>query len=437
MRRNIFSPTKQKSVKKKRSLRGVITLLIFVVGCLQIVSLLLFRFSKLDKMNQNSISDLSDQGGKNPDGSFNTVPIYLQSNTADSFHSSVHCVGDTHNPSTDWMYKSCKFRNLCFDVESKDFYLVKSPLEDAYQQNRVDHSFVSTQFRNNSLALGGINPRWKGTKFNEGIEKVKWFPKILDRPPKEVFFLPSNVVFVPFHSFAAHNVGHLLWDDFYPIVLLLQLFGLLDEHRLLLMRVDTLPLLYGTCEMRRNKMQRCAKNFERFLPLMGVDPQSFSTAKHVKFETSSTATSSNSKMICAKTAVAGLGMLTDHGLNDHGWSPAAEHVVQNAGKGTLFYLFRNYMMQNLGIFPVENPNRGKIQIVLSTHSSGDSKRDTSFEAQYNSLHQAFPSVSLSTVELSKLTLQDQVKLVSQTNIFLSTCGGGVMIATFLPRGCSP
>jgi hypothetical protein len=407
--------------KPRRSLRRIMSFLICMIVILQLVNLtMVFR----------SAPDTSNGGIKNtkPDGTFNNVPIYLQ-NSVD-FHSSAHCIGETHNPETSWMYRSCKFQNLCFDTSTKDFYLIKSPIEEDFQKRRVGQSFISTstlQQNRSDLALGGINPRWRGTDFNQGIHKVRWFPKILDKPPSQYYVLPDSVVLVPFHSFAAHNVGHLLWDDFYAIYLLLGSFGFLASEKLLL-RVDTLPLLYGTCEMRRKKAQRCAMNFEKFLPLMGVDPSTFSTAKHVQHAPNTPT------MVCAKKAVAGLGMLTDHGLKDHGWNPSSETTVHNVGKGALFYQFRNYMLHNLGLplVPQNNPFR----IILSAHSSGETDRDMDFQSQYNTLKRAFPTADVQLVELAKLTPTDQIALVSQTNIFVSTCGGGAMTATFLPRGAS-
>jgi hypothetical protein len=56
-----------------------------------------------------------------------------------------------------------------------------------------------------------------GADFNQGIDKVRWSPSVLTKAPKEYYTLQSDVVFLPFHSFAAHNVGHILWDDFLPI----------------------------------------------------------------------------------------------------------------------------------------------------------------------------------------------------------------------------
>jgi hypothetical protein len=412
---------------------------------------------------------------KPADGTFNGHPMYLQQ--GQPFHSTVHCVGETHHAETAWMYRSCEFTQLCLDTQTSEFYVIESPNEQQFQQRRVPQSFVSTELSPTNtttttlaLALGGINPRWNGKDFNQGIEKVRWFPKRLSEPPKEYYQLDSNVVLLPFHSFAAHNVGHMLWDDFLPIFTLLQVFGwIMDppppsqlqsqsqssqpnnnnvkKYHPLLLRVDTLPLLYGTCEMQRKKKKQCAANFNKFLPLLGVDTTTFSTLKEVQFApASSSSSTSDATMVCSKHAVAGLGMLTDHGLKDHGWQPSQEQGVQNTAKGPLLYQFRNYILNNLDlpvtrIVPLsENNNKdghSLLRIVLSAHSSGYGQRDTSFENQQRVLQQAFPTAAVQTVHLSLIGMREQIELVSQnTTVFVTTCGGGSMTATFLPKGAT-
>lgn len=382
------------------------------------------------------------------DGTFNELPIYLQ--THNPFHSNVHCVGETHNSDTAWRYRSCEFTNLCLDTATKKFFVVESQRELEFQRQRLPNVYVSTELSsstntNLSLALGGINPRWIGSDFNQGIEKVKWFPTLLKKPPASYYQLDDNVVLVPFHSFAAHNVGHMLWDDFLPIFTLLNIFGWIEpagkapstfQH--VLLRVDTLPLLYATCEMQKRKgkkLRQCAANFEKFLPLLGVDPATFSTLTKIQFHPNS-GTPPPTTIVCAKHAVAGLGMLTDHGLKDHGWlMPKETHSVQNTAKGALLYQFRNHMLKNLNL-PIVPPKELPPKIILSAHSSGDNQRDIHFENEERILTQAFPTISVQSVTLSSMSMREQVELVSQAQVFVSMCGGGAMTATFLPKGAT-
>jgi hypothetical protein len=513
--------------------------------------------SSLSSSSSSSLSSarptgINNAGGRKPDGYFNTYPIYLQennnnnddekSNTNHPFQSAVHCVGETHSDETAWVYRSCEYSYLCLDPTNHDFFVVKKSSStndhEDFQQQQQDHrradaggmmlsgAYISTDFvvsrkENNggttttqttvstpsttdqsvksptSVALGGINPRWNGTDFNQGMEKVRWSPRVVHTVPSQYYMLDDDVVLVPFHSFAGHNVGHLVWDDFLPIYTLLQIFGLLEKevyddvnseqekqyqprrkrvslYRHLLLRVDTLPVMYASCDIRRKKRIQCAENFEKFLPLMGIDPASFTTVKQVQLtvgddrmttigdgetirsgnntnkHNNSNSNSHNKILpphpICSRHAAAGIGMLTDHGMNDHGWEPQSTYNVHNVGRGPQLYQFRNYMLRNMGlpIKPIPSsisnqPSQPQqsFHIVLNAHSSNDPERDFGLEAQLDVLRKEFPSTKVSLVTLSDYTLQEQIELISQrTNIFISTCGGGSMTGFFLPRGAS-
>lgn len=409
--------------------------------------------------------------GRAPDAYFNTVPLYLQRSTG-RLRSGTHCVGNTPFEETSWMYRSCHYTYLCLDPTTHDFFVVdgdsaqpqpRQPNDarihsstDLYQRPKdggdgVSSSSITASVANFSapaVALGGINPRWNGTSFNQGVDKVRWAPQVVRQLPPSYYELDDNVVLVPFHSFAGHNVGHLLWDDFLPIFTLLQTFGLLEEYhehlQPLLLRVDTLPTLFASCDIRRNKRAGCQANFDKFLPLMSVDPETFSTVREIKLDGHGQSLLQREQAtgvpICAKHAAAGLGMLTDHGRSDHGWEPLPTDSVHNIGRGPQLYQFRNFMLRNMGLSVHPMPpltRRSQFHILLNAHSSRDRERDKGMEEQLKALEAAFPSVMVSVLNLKGESLPDQIGLVSQrTNIFVSTCGGGSMSAFFLPRGSS-
>lgn len=422
---------------RKRKLCLVLVILVVLLQGIMLTS------SRQTEDGISSPSAFQSLRGKSPAGTFNTYPIYLSS---EPFYSTIHCVGETHDPETAWMYRSCEFTNLCLDTKTMDFFVVESPLERGMQRHRIPGSYVSTELSspnsssNLTVALGGINPRWVGKDFNQGIEKVKWFPKTASKPPSQYFVLDPGVTLLPFHSFAAHNVGHMLWDDFLPIFTILSMFGKADIvsresiDKMLLLRIDTLPLLYGTCEMRRKKQIKCAENFQKFLPLLGVDPQTFTTLKEVNLEPKFP--NGGPTWICSRHAMAGMGMLTDHGVKDHGWlMPKETHSVQNTAKGALLYQFRNTMVSNLGL-PLSPSKSAPLKVVMSSHSSGDPARDVHFLNQETALKRVLPGLPVEHVELAKMAMREQVELVSQSRIFVSTCGGGSMTATFLPKGAT-
>lgn len=270
----------------RRKKRRVVLLYIIII-----FALLWTHIFLLSHLNNTIIDDGRYHHQKiqrsTPDAYFNTYPIYLREST-DYFHSTVHCVGETHESSSAWKHRSCDYTTMCLDFSSffnqtlkskevavPEFFIVASASEKEFRERFYHPSsssssstesakelyYSSTDVRD--VALGGINPRWKGSTriLRHGFEKVKWKPKVYSKFPYSHYFeLEKDVVMIPFHSFAADNVGHLLWDDLLPIYNLLKIFGyernkydddnINNEFRHLLIRVDTLPQLYATCDLR-------------------------------------------------------------------------------------------------------------------------------------------------------------------------------------------
>ena len=467
-----------------------------------------------------------------PDAYFNNVPVRLrdvvveqQQEGPPSFHSSVHCVGETHDPSTAWKHRSCNYVHLCLDLgQSKhesgqqqqqqqqqhpEFFLVTSKADKEYQ-NRFRHSMMgnlrysSTEIQKTSpssssidVALGGINPMWKAkpvkhVPYEIGIDNIQWAPKVYDQMPFEKYYeLDPNVVLIPYHSFAAANVGHLLWDDFLPIYNLLRIFGY-DQtsttttttntqtetgtqrwsssdgagFQHLFLRVNTGPKLFGSCDLRAWKREACLHNIQRFLPLFGVDPNTFSTLTDARLTTEPTVANNNNNdknneakavpknyPICAKRAVAGLGWLTDHGVRDHGWMVNHEEhsldvaLARNVGRGPELYAFRNFVLQNLGLAKEEDalleesssisPGTKRtsrsddvsFRILLSAHTSTYPDRSFGLESQHKALVDAFPKTKVTVLELSEMPIVEQISLIANHQPRLSAGGdtkGGLL-----------
>jgi hypothetical protein len=262
----------------------------------------------------------------------------------------------------------------------------------------------------------------------------------------------------------------LLWDDFYPIFSLLRLFGLVPgsdmskspskSSKKLMMVRQRLGLnrtLYASCDIRGNKRKKCAANFAKFLPLMGVDPASFSTSKDIRLQGQPAAQGETqplkSRYICARTAAAGLGMLTDHGLRDHGWiehnGTELEWVPHNLGRGAGFSQFRDFMIRNQQQQQQQQQELQQQQqqqavqaaiprVSFSILSSRDFDRRLNFTRQIDYLQDVLPDseVHIETLTLWESTMDEQIQIAARSNIFVTTCGGASMTATFLPTGAT-
>ena len=66
-----------------------------------------------------------------PDGTFNGFNVRYRDASSPSsvpLHSTVHCMGENFGERS-WLHRSCSFRNLCFDLEEREFVLFRSNSE--------------------------------------------------------------------------------------------------------------------------------------------------------------------------------------------------------------------------------------------------------------------------------------------------------------------
>jgi hypothetical protein len=446
------------------------------------------------KSSTSSSSSSSSAKNRVPDGTFNGYPIYYhqvavnesESSSSSSIYSQVHCVGETYPPipedfvpvnkrkrnrkaqmDADWTWtrRSCQFSFFCFDLETREFQIYQDPKEhdmldflqqrphmDVSQSFVTEHELAINQRLNSSYAvsIGGINLKW--TRAGHGVPRLKWFPRILHEPPKDFYALPENVVLLPFHSLAAFNPGHLVWDDFLPIFTILKMFQL-DRQELLLLRYvlpDAGMGLWASCDWGRRDKD-CVHMLRKFGPMMSANPDmKIVTQREVhvnitsKSKTSSATTSTTSalksNLVCARNGLAGLGALTDHGADKgHGWEPEDYRSVHNHGRAGLFWDFRLFLMENLGIVQKNPWNDHKpFKIIFSSQSSSQASRSITFDSELQYLRDQLDP-NLAVVEehiMSEYSLKEQAEMVSQTAIYVTGSGGGAVSATFLPRGAS-
>ena len=412
---------------------------------------------------------------RQPDGTFNDYNIYLRNSTIKR-SSSVQCVGENFMENA-WIHRSCQFQHFCFDTVARDYVIYQSKADQQLQEALDQHNAITritarrkaTWFRriqewwwwllkgdadensshqkqnvsNQQVAIGGINPKWTGTA--DGVPRLKWSPRVVQGDLQEDYYeLDDHVVLVPFHSFAAFNPGHLLWDDFLPIYTLLRIFALLDGYQPLLMRYvlkdddGRRQPLWATCEMNDEKRKECRHMFAKFLPLFGLENNRFTTTQDFRFALADGSATPKSRLVCAKQGAAGLGMLTDHGFKLHGWSKKDYESMHNHGRGSIFFDFRNFMVSNLGLDVAQKLQQGPTYIItFAAGTSQSSRRAFSFGAQMIALKEAFgDQVVVRKVYIPQESLEDQIRIASESAIYVSACGGGAVTATFLSRGAS-
>ena len=335
----------------------------------------------------------------------------------------AHCVGETW----EWdvaNYRSCLIHNLCFDTVSKEFVVVEAMNATVANRPGLKHDFLATT----------LQPVMMGQTIRFGTAEP-WSPKhVLENATSSSYYaLPSNVLWLPFFADVpnANNPGHLLWDFVFPLYTLMEMYG--DRnHKVLLTNLDT------DCIATKTK-HACYKLTRKFLPLLGVDPESFFHAQGAEllptsFDDDPSSVGRPSNYVCSTNAAIGIGMLTDHGLKKHGQLINDYQNVRNSGRGVAFWRFRNHMIANLQLHKRRKPQRTPFVITFSINSSQNPSRSRDFVAQIQALQQfSSDRVKVQAVELGSMSLVDQMSVILESSVFVSVSGGAASTAMFLRR----
>lgn len=122
-------------------------------------------------------------------------------------------------------------------------------------------------------------------------------------------------------------------------------------------------------------------------------------------------------------------------------------MTYNVGRGGQLWRFRNYMIRNIGV-PDPEAEVGPEEPLLVLFSANSSekkhramsfvleKRDLQNQLQKYSNKLGLPTVAMESYQFSRYTVKEQIEMVSKAAVFVTTCGGGAVTATFLPRGAS-
>lgn len=375
---------------------------------------------------QNEIGYLSDRDTldrREPTHSSKSIPANgtfsgLDVRYVDRARSStVHCVGDNFEANRAFYFRSCEIQHLCMDTgyPTKHFEIYASQLQLKLNESIVewkqdqDHAVVSSV-----MDTGVMEGR--PVRFADDA----WFPSVT-QVSGNYYELPSDVVWIPFtaeYSYAK-NPGHLMWDYFLPFYTLLSMYGM-EDKRLLLTSIDPLCMFLSDCK----------KIVTKFLPLMGASAQEL-VQQHLVMEGEQ-----RSSRVCARHGATGIGMLTDHGFTRHGQNLGDYKRMHNAGRGSMLYAFRGFLLRNMKI-KKEARRHARRRISFSINSSTNPFRRKDFSKQITAVNDAFPNstkVEVKAYEMAGLTLEEQIECIMDTSVFVSVIGGSTSIASFLPRG---
>lgn len=434
------------SLYKRKFIRW---LFLFVVTLFVSTEILLLRRfgSSLDSINTsqeeispntlNQFEPLHIRMGDVSAGSINGLPLNLQnvgSKTHTKPKSLLQCVGEDYQKD-DWWQRSCSFRFMCFDLDTRNFTIYSRPEDTQLKTFAIQRPFMDLSQTliqtGTTISLGGINRKW-----GKEISRLEWFPTIIDTPPTIFYSLPENVIMIPHHSMAAlpFDPLDLILDNFLPIFNLMHLFQLDNKDEPMLLRYTlTGSGLFESCDDPALK-GKCDLVLGKYWPMMTRLSSFITSQQETKFHFKS---KRQSNLVCAKQGLAGIGALTDHGTyKTDGRKSDYGKILHNHGRGDLFWKFREFCLENLALTKdrdftgnVEPPY--KVVIAEPQSKEWTLEKQTAFLQQNMNSHIA----TVQTYEFEQMTLIDQVKLVTQADVYISVgFGEGAVASLFLPPG---
>jgi len=422
----------------------------------------------------NNGSFLAEVVDTPPNSNAPSIPVDGHLNGLDLFHvdrppaSHVHCVGDNFDAKNSYVYRSCEYKNLCYDLDRKDLVVYADP--PAVREDEDVELKSSTQLLSKEAAvLAGSQPK---TWFKTYDERLTYYhkrdgkrdttknlrraylgryrPRInADREsrPSSYYQLSRNVTLLPYYSHptAYRNPGHILWDEFLSWWTLLDIFGRIDDDLLLMKMIR--PTVNGTeFEPFHEEVHGTDADLTlKFLPLfLGTEARSSYVDPFEGYNIDFLGArplwkDGEAKVVCAPYGVIGSGYFADHGdKNWHGQTKSDYENPHNIGRGASFRRFRSWMLSNIGLRPAESdklPSRDPYLVLVSVNSS--QRRGVGFAAQIDALKRTLgPRADVQAVEFPNMGLLEQISLVNKAAAIVSVTGGGSSTAYFLPPGAS-
>jgi len=412
-------------------------------------------------------------------GTFHGFPVTYQSAataTTAQHHSTVHCVGENFGVDA-WMYRSCQFRHLCYDMTQQELVVFPSPAEQQLQallNERPDRPLVTIQSllsnNNNKVALGPI-PEFhpKGSTVADQRRQLEWFPVAISQLPEHGYYqLPSNVVLVPFSSAAGPSSsrrttgssGPSAWQDCLSMFTLLSMFGLLEPHQGDQQQQQQPEILVMDLNHHQSSSSIDKKStFRQLLAAMGVGDHGYiPSAEALSLQLAPGQAVRGSDLVCARTGAAGVGMVANllavkpDTVHDLAWTHnagvsarvqefrdfVAEQgqvlVTSSAASATATAAVKSSGSHELAITFFESPING----LLDDAEPRQELASQDFQEAYKRVRSAFSDkgVAVERVQAGSLDFTSRARAAADSIVFVAFCGKHIVAATFLPRGAS-
>lgn len=307
--------------------------------------------------------------------------------------------------------RMCHFENVCFDTEDRVFDFFAEP-------GRLPLLFAGAE------GVGSLSPNTSSYEhavaqlqvpLRLGYYYAEWKDSLL---PLRIVPYPINsknarfherAVHVVFKSFWAENYGHALGDDVLPVYSLMKHFGVLSTDLQTLMLGN--PMLDTPEEFKR------AMRFLRELMAL-ISPHPI---LNVNTDTPFAAQSSAQRHICLANLLAGhgrLGMKSDQGFAWEDFANAA-------------------LLQAAHLWPTvqkASEDAIKVQSIVILHKAG--RRSLQNDKAVGAYLLRVFEVSVTIIDPSTLSLEEQLVLAQNTTVLVTPCGGVSFFGAFLRRSAA-
>ena len=246
--------------------------------------------------------------------------------------STVHCIGDNFLPNA-WMYRSCQYRNLCWQTMTGTFVVYPSSRQLEFQaswRERWNSKYAHTSSMSQWVSPIGTTPWWARKK------RYQWKVNMTTFTKRFYYPLHDDVIWIPMAVSRSSDMDifFVLTEILLPLYNLLAMFGWEDQER-------QRPMLVTIVNPEECNAE-CVDSLKLLLPLIGGTLEE-ETWKRQKLQPND-----GGLVICASHAATGMGLLTARGLTRGGHATKDYATSHNIGRGLLLYEFAQRIVRNLG-----------------------------------------------------------------------------------------
>jgi hypothetical protein len=320
---------------------------------------------------------------------FQEKPISISPN----IQSTVSCSGNM-NYEDGWRYRTCLFKNICYNKRNKKFLFYKFPNAQKipvlfepkyghiYDFSFNNHGFVSLQAN--------------------GLFEQSWAPIIINRrlpnQTQAVYLDEVHTLFM--HQTIPYNSDRFIWEDVGTNFFSMKRLGVYNPNAVL--------IEYKNFPSNKSIFYQ----MYRFLvPAIA--------SKVVDFSQYITEFSSNK--ICFRTLVTG------------GATPmfSSDTEAFHHGKEQLFYEYRNRILDYHGINLTDLPKQSRIILIKNSHQSIKNIIDIEYYIQTT-----YTNIQLDLIDLDQIPFDRQLHMLYKTTLLITPSVSISSGIAFLPNGAS-